>query len=157
MVARNYFYHSFIHEKQKLRMSSGIYAEVGQEEVRTADSKSLSLFFFFLVGDKVSRQGEGWGDWMQEERRQGASVLLRTDLESAGRHSAKMTNSCHNKKIIWIFYLGGGSWFKYLNVLLKYFLTFSNICRVAVSTYINAFHVHNSNWIQSSINLKGNP
>lgn len=50
MVARNYFYHSFIHEKQKLRMSSGIYAEVGQEEVRTADSKSLSLFFFFFGG-----------------------------------------------------------------------------------------------------------
>lgn len=47
MVARNYFYHSFIHEKQKLRMSLGIYAEVGQEEVRTADSKSLSFFFFW--------------------------------------------------------------------------------------------------------------
>lgn len=47
MVARNYFYHSFIHEKQKLRMSLGIYAEVRQEEVKTADSKSLSFFFFW--------------------------------------------------------------------------------------------------------------
>lgn len=37
---------------------------------------------------------------MQEDRRQGASVLLRTDLESARRHSSKMTNSYHNKKII---------------------------------------------------------
>ena len=55
MIVRNRFYHSFIHEKQKLRLSLGIYEEVGQK-VRTADSKSL---FFFFVGDKVSGHGEG--------------------------------------------------------------------------------------------------
>lgn len=94
MVVRNSFYHSFIHEKQKLRLSLGIYEEVGQK-VRTADSKSLSLsFFLWETKYPDTEKAEEIGCLRRGDRElQSCYTQIENRPATSRRHRAKMTDS----------------------------------------------------------------